>query len=191
MSSSNTKVHGGQAELDDIADDGCRNGASGTIYYRFNDTLLVDNAEMNSTAFTQVRVPDHKELIDDRLELSKKLYLQNGARLVIYGEHKDMTFDEMYVYNHSWLQLSQSEDRCHLHITNSSYFSATSTLDFSHTKWVGIYPAENVTDTTIGNIFYQEFIGIQGENINMIGDIALGTHVKDTYGPVSKVIVES
>lgn len=75
MSSSNTKVHGGQAELDDIADDGCRNGASGTIYYRFNDTLLVDNAEMNSTAFTQVRVPDHKELIDDRLELSKKLYL--------------------------------------------------------------------------------------------------------------------
>ena len=60
-----------------------------------------------------------------------------------------------------------------MHITNSSYISSTSTIDFSKTKWVGLYPAENVTTITVGNINYREFFGIQGSNINLMGQIHL------------------
>ena len=71
-----------------------------------------------------------------------------------------MTFDEMTIFGNSWLELSQSLDRVHLHISSSVYLSETSTIDFSQTKWVGIYPGVNVTETTLSNILYHEFVGI-------------------------------
>ena len=40
--------------------------------------------------------------------------------------------------------------------------SKTSTLDFSLTEFVGIYPDENSTDITLGNVEYREFFGIEG-----------------------------
>ena len=49
-------MNGGKADKDEL-EDGCMNGGGGTIYYRFNDTLAVDNGELNSTAFTIVRIP--------------------------------------------------------------------------------------------------------------------------------------
>lgn len=56
LGSGQVRVNGGQADSDELGD-GCKNGGSGTIYYKFNDTLVADNAEMNSTAFTIVKVP--------------------------------------------------------------------------------------------------------------------------------------
>ena len=102
-----------------------------------------------------------------------------------------MTFDELYAFGHSWLELSQSLDRIHLHIANSSYISGSSTLDFSKTKWVGIYPGVNNTDTTFGSIFYHEFLGIVGTNVNLVGEVTLAASVKDAYKPQSKVIIEA
>ena len=52
-------MNGGKADKDDL-EDGCMNGGGGTIYYRFNDTLAVDNGELNSTAFTIVKIPEEK-----------------------------------------------------------------------------------------------------------------------------------
>ena len=166
ISSHQVRANGGVSEQDEDGD-GCKNGASGTVWYRTNDTLVVNNNEANSTAYTVVRVPSAKATLDgDKYELSKKLYVADGARLFVEDdEHKDMTFDELYVFNHSWLQLSQSIDRLHLHAVNETYISGTSTLDFSKTKFVGIYPGPNNTDTTFGKILYHEFLGIRGVNI--------------------------
>ena len=50
-------VHGGRAEADPYLD-GCMNGGSGTLYYRKNNTLALDNNLMPSTAFTVVKVPE-------------------------------------------------------------------------------------------------------------------------------------
>lgn len=108
LTTSRVKVNGGQADMEiDQEDAGCMNGGSGTIYYKFNDTLVMDNAEMNSTAFTIVKVPEGKTAINgDQQELAKKLYVQQGARVLVFGEHKDMTFDTLYVTGNSWLELS-------------------------------------------------------------------------------------
>lgn len=104
INSHQVHVNGGVAEQDPDGD-GCKNGASGTIWYRKNDTLVVNNNESNSTAYTVVRVPSAKApLEDDRYELSKKLYVADGARLFVDdADHKDMTLDELYVFNYSWL----------------------------------------------------------------------------------------
>ena len=115
----------------------------------------------------------------------------DGGRLLVVGEHHDMTFDEILLYGHSWLELSQSVDRVHLHIEESSYFSSKATVDFSQTKWVGIYPGENNTDTTLGNILYHQFIAVQGANINLVGEMKLASNVMESYGPRSKVIIEA
>ena len=74
LGSSNARVNGGQADIDELGD-GCKNGASGTLWYKTNDTLIVDNREMNSTGFTMLRVPNKKPLVEDKQELAKKLYL--------------------------------------------------------------------------------------------------------------------
>ena len=63
MSSRKVKINGGKADKDEF-ENGCKNGGSGSVYYKFNDTLVVNNAEMNSTAFTFVKVPTEKELVD-------------------------------------------------------------------------------------------------------------------------------
>ena len=65
MPSSKIFAHGGQGD-EDLYEDGCKNGGAGTIYFHTNDTLVVDNGEMNSTAFTIVRVPEGKPLVDDK-----------------------------------------------------------------------------------------------------------------------------
>jgi hypothetical protein len=96
MPSNNVKVKGGLAEIDEYGD-GCKNGASGTIWFKKNDTLVIDNREMNSTAFTRLRVPNEKMLVEDRRQLAKVLLLKNNARAIVVGEHKDMTFEELYV----------------------------------------------------------------------------------------------
>ena len=54
---------------------------------------------------------------------------------------------------------------------------------------MGIYPAENVTDTTFGNIVYKEFFGIEGNNIDLIGKIDVSADLKPTYLPLTKVII--
>ena len=56
----------------------------------------------------------------------------------------------------------------------------TSTLDFSQTKWVGIYPGVNNTETTLGKMIYNEFLGIVGTNINLVGKVNLALRVKET-----------
>ena len=96
MPSINVNVKGGQADIDDYGD-GCKNGASGTIWLKKNDTLVIDNKEMNSTAFTRLRVPHAKPLVEDRQQLSKVLLLKNYARAIVIGEHKDMTFEDLLV----------------------------------------------------------------------------------------------
>ena len=101
--------------------------------------------------------------------------------MLVFGEHKDMNFETLFVTNYSWLELSQSVDRCHLHITNSTYISSSATIDFSETKWVGFYPNENVTDISIGNIKYREFFGIVGTNVNLIGKIHLAAQYTHKY----------
>lgn len=166
------------------------NGGSGTIYYKLNDTLLMDNGELNSTAFTIVKIPENKVSVNEnQQQLAKKLYLQNGARVLLFGDHKDICFDTLHVSSYSWLELSHSLDRCHVHITNSTYISSTATVDFSNTKWVGIYPAENVTDITIGNVNYREMFGIVGQNINLVGKIHLAAEFTHNYAWQSKVIM--
>ena len=62
-------------------------------------------------------------------------------------------------------------------------------LDFALTEFVGIYPGENVTDTTFGNILYKEFFGIEGNNVELIGKIDVAPDTKPTYLPLSKVII--
>ena len=110
---------------------------------------------------------------------------------MVFGEHKDMTFEKLMVYGNSWLELSRSLDRCHVHITNSTYISDSSTIDFSKTKWVGLYPAENVTDVTIGNINYREFFGVSGTNVNLVGKIHLAAEYTHKYAWQSKVIIKA
>jgi len=65
----------------------------------------------------------------------------------------------------------------------------SSHLDFSHTEFASIYPGENATDTTFGNVRYREFFGIEGANVNIIGNIDLADGLKDSYKPHSKVII--
>ena len=105
IAASNVHANGGKADKDDFGD-GCYNGGSGTIYYRQNDTLLVDNRGVNTTALTLLRVPNGKELVGDRKELAKKLSVRKGARVKIQGEHRDMTFDELSILDNSWFELS-------------------------------------------------------------------------------------
>ena len=42
------------------------NGGAGTIYHRFNDTLVVDNEGVNTTALTSVKISADKDLVDDK-----------------------------------------------------------------------------------------------------------------------------
>ena len=134
-------------------------------------------------------MPKSKPLVDGRHELAKKLFVVDSARLVLADDHEDLTFDGIFLANYAMLKLGQSQERVHLHITNTSFVSPKATLDFSETEWVGIYPGENATDTIFGNIFFKEFIGIQGKNVDLIGKIDLGPNVKDSYRPLSKVVV--
>ena len=57
ISAYQVQVNGGKAEADPYLD-GCMNGGSGTLYYRKNNTLALNNHEMPSTAFTIVKVPE-------------------------------------------------------------------------------------------------------------------------------------
>ena len=136
------------------------NGGAGTIYHRFNDTLVVTNELVNTTSYTMVKVPHAKELVNEKFELAKIMYIVDGARLKVADDHEDLTFDEIYLWNYSHLKLSKMSERVHLHIANMTYFGASGTLDFSGTRWVGIYPANNATSITLGTIFYSEFIAI-------------------------------
>ena len=67
--------------------------------------------------------------------------------------------------------------------------SVSSYLDFGETEFVGIYPGKNATDTTFGNIYYKEFLGIEGVNVNIVGRFDLAPDLKDSYKPQSKVIL--
>ena len=192
LSSLQVHVGGGAADRNDT-EDGCMNGGAGTIYHRFNDTLVVDNEGVNTTALTSVKISGEKDLVDDKFQLVKKLYIVNGARLEVVEDHEDLTFDELYVWNYGQIKLGRLSERIHLHITNITYVSSHGTLDFSDTKWVGIYPALNASDISLGQIMYKEFLGIQAYNtsVSLLGTVNLGPSVKDSYKPHSKVIVQA
>ena len=154
-------VHGGEAD-DEDALDGCKNGGSGTIYSVRRDSLKIHNGYLNSTAVTNITVPlDDDHIDDDKQKLVGKLSIDGHARLLVSNEEADdLIFDHISVQGRSWLSLSQSPERVHLHIKKSLMVDERATFDFSETKWVGIYPAENVTDFAVANVIYRKFVGI-------------------------------
>ncbi len=79
------------------------NGGAGTIYHRFNDTLVVTNEIVNTTSFTMLKVPPKKDLVDDKFELAKKMYIVDGARMKVAEDHEDLIFDELYIWNYGYL----------------------------------------------------------------------------------------
>ena len=86
-------------------------------------------------------------------------------------------------------------DRCHVKVAEHSYFHATSTIDFSKTKWVSLF-IENSRygwqyGSIIGNVYYSEYIGISGQHLNILGKVKLADSIDPHYGPQSKVAINA
>lgn len=93
---------GGKAE--DQGTDGCRNGAAGTVYMVKNDTLVIDNNNTMTTRPTIGRVPQNVEEGEVPI-LAQILYVQKAGRLMLEGEHHNVGFHELYVFDKSYLKL--------------------------------------------------------------------------------------
>lgn len=130
------------------------------------------------TAATTVTIPESKQIDSDEVyELSKKLVVSGKARLIIKGEHKGVAFDDLIVYDNSWVEFGQLESALHLKFNKNAQIGRGSTLDFSRTRYALIKQAENEevsqSVTTIGNVLFQKIIAFHADNINFVGDVKL------------------
>ena len=80
MSSMQVKVNGGVGERNSTGDF-CQNGGAGSVYHVLNDTLVINNDNMNTTQTTFVRIPPAKPLVDGKHSLAAKFYTVQGARV--------------------------------------------------------------------------------------------------------------
>ena len=78
MPSTKIHVNGGVGERN-ATGDFCFNGGAGSIYHVFNDTLVINNGNTNTTSKTLVKIPPAKPLVDEKYELAAKFYVVNGA----------------------------------------------------------------------------------------------------------------
>lgn len=106
LSSMKIHVSGGQAG-NQTDEHNCLNGGSGTIYHVQNDTLVARNEERKTKSRTILRVPPDKAQVEGKNQLAAKMFVVDGAHVqVLNEEYSDLIFDELYVWNFSWLQLS-------------------------------------------------------------------------------------
>ena len=188
-------VNGGVSERKE--ETGCANGAAGTVYYTETDTLVIDNKGVTLTAATTVDIPVEKQnnSFEGLSELAKKLIVQGNARLIIKGEHSGLTFNELFVFGGSWVEFGEQEDMVNIRFIESAHIAKDGVLDFSKTKRVLLYQgASNVdldSQTRIGTILFQEFLGIRGNNVHLTGNITVPAEFDNTIQRASKFGIEA
>ena len=188
--SEQVEANGGKSDHE--TEDGCANGAAGTIWYKPKDFLLVDNQFLPSNKKTVIKVPKISSFHEGiNYVLADRLTLQKSARVLMHGWHTRVQFDDLFMYDNSWLQLGNTDKHMKLHLMKNAHISSTSTLDFSGTKWVAIYPDEECSVTTLGNILYKELIGLKGKQLNLVGSIKLGDQSDEKTRHDSKMIVDA
>ena len=74
---------------------GCANGASGTIYFRGSDTLILDNKEKVTDKYTRMQAPKTNQKWNSPHLIAKSVVLQGRANGAILGEHHWMAFDDL------------------------------------------------------------------------------------------------
>lgn len=97
-------VNGGVAASGE--ESGCGNGAAGTTYRSKDDSLVIDNKGIKVLAATTATIPKERQHNSSKgiSELSKKLTVTGKARLIIKGEHYGLTFNNLYVFDESWVE---------------------------------------------------------------------------------------
>lgn len=168
-------ANGGTADVE--TEGGCGNGAAGTIWYRPEDALYVDNKDTETDKMTVVTIPPASQVPEQPEVLAKKLVVQGRSNLGVQGEHRSVAFDELEMHSHSKVSLGETKDKLKVLFRESAQISATSTLDFSAIQWVALttdFDGEGQNDViTVGTVVYQHFLAIKAPHVNVVGPISM------------------
>lgn len=94
-------TNGGVASYE--SENGCANGASGTVFRIEEDSLNLDNKGIPTLASTTIEIPEDRQHNGSKgiPELASNVVIRGNSRLVINGEHFGLTFNALTMYDNS------------------------------------------------------------------------------------------
>lgn len=103
--------------------------------------------------------------------------MSGKARLIIKGVHQGLRFDDLIVYDNSWVEFGQQDKTLHIIFNRNAQIGKGSTLDFTRTRFATIMQKEDdevsQSITTIGNVKFQKILAIYADNVNLVGNITM------------------
>lgn len=132
-------TNGGVASVE--SENGCANGASGTVFRIEADSLNLDNKGIPVTAATTISIPGDRYHNGSKSlpELASTVVLQGNANLVIEGEHFGLTFNSLTMLSNSKISFGEQPEWLHIRFTENTHIAKSSVLDFTKTRYVTLF----------------------------------------------------
>lgn len=111
--------------------EGCANGAAGTIWFKKDDILIVDNKWKRSDKFTRMEAPTYHQKLNEPHLIAKSVMLKGHAKGAVIGEHHWMAFDNLYLGHNVTMTLDRERYMFKVQLRQNVDLHPTSTIDLS------------------------------------------------------------
>jgi len=168
------KANGGLAINSTLNVDGCGNGAAGTIWYRTNDRLIVDNNDIEtlSQTFLQPSTPPSTWKISTPY-ISLDFLIKGEANVQIQGTHFQIQFGDLEMQGSVVLSILNDKPNFSMLMTKNVMISPISTFDFSYCDKFMINATSQNNTVQLGNVWFKKVLIVTALSIELSGNISV------------------